>query len=113
MNLKSKNILITGAAGGIGTALSQQLNTAGANLALHGLTQEKLHTLLETLKSGDSKTETIALDLMRENVGPQLVAQAKDILQGLDMVINLAGVQTFKALASQNKIASGYARSSN
>jgi short-subunit dehydrogenase len=99
MNLKSKNILITGAAGGIGTALSQQLNAAGANLALHGLTQGKLHALLETLKSGDSKTETIALDLMGENVAPQLVAQAKDILQGLDMVINLAGVQTFKALA--------------
>jgi short-subunit dehydrogenase len=98
MNLKNKNILITGAAGGIGTALSQQLNAAGANLALHGLTQEELQTLLETLTPRDNKIETIVLDLLGNDVGPQLVAQARNILQGLDMVINLAGMQTFKAL---------------
>lgn len=98
MNLKNKNILITGAAGGIGTALSQQLNTAGANLALHGLTQEELQNLLETLKPGGNKIETIVLDLMGDNAGSQLVTQAGDLLGGLDMVINLAGLQTFKAL---------------
>ena len=98
MNLKNKNILITGAAGGIGSALSQQLNAASANLALHGLTQEELQTVRESLKPGDNKIETIVLDLMNDNAGPQLVAQARDLLGGLDMVINLAGMQTFKAL---------------
>jgi len=98
MNLKNKNILVTGAAGGIGTALSQQLNAAGANLALHGLTAEELRLLLQTLEPGSNKIETIVLDLMGENAGPLLVSKARDLLHGLDMVINLAGLQTFKAL---------------
>ena len=98
MNLKSKNILITGATGGIGAALCQQLNNAGANLALHDLNGTKLQALHETLASGDNRLEVIVLDLMGDNAGSQLVAEANDVLQGLDMVINLAGIQTFKAL---------------
>ena len=98
MKLDNKNILITGAAGGIGSALSQQLNTAGANLALHGLTREELQALLESLKPRQNRIETIVMDLMSDNAGPQLVSQASEILGGLDMVINLAGIQTFKAL---------------
>ncbi len=98
MNLKNKNILITGAAGGIGSALSQQLNAGGANLALHGLKHEELQVLIETLEPVDNRIETIAMDLMEPDAGAQLVAQARDGLNGLDMVINLAGIQTFRAL---------------
>jgi len=98
MNLKNTNILITGAAGGIGTALSQHLNAEGANLALHGLTQDELDTLLDTLAPGDNTLQPMVLDLMKAGAGAQLVAGAEAHLGGLDMVINLAGVQTFKAL---------------
>lgn len=98
INLRNKKILITGAGGGIGTALSQQLNSMGANLALHGRTQEELLALLSTLQSDGGRTETIVMDLMAAGAGEALVRSASSLLNGLDVVINLAGIQTFRAL---------------
>jgi short-subunit dehydrogenase len=106
MDLRNKNILITGAAGGIGTALSQQLNDMGANLALHGLSTQELECLLKKLPEGDNLLKTIKLDLTADKAGVELVEKACNRLGGLDMVINLAGIQTFKALEdlSQDQI---------
>ncbi len=98
MNLINKNILITGATGGIGAALSQQLNQMGANLALHGSRSESLRPLLESLVAGDNRLEPVPLDLMSTGAGGQLVSMANERLNGLDIVINLAGIQTFRAL---------------
>lgn len=98
MNLKNTRILVTGAAGGIGSRLCAELSTAGANLALHGLTEAPLQALQHSLESSRSRAEMIVLDLMENGAGNTLVAMAAQKLGGLDMVINLAGVQTFKAL---------------
>lgn len=98
MNLKAKNILVTGAPGGIGSQISQQLNAAGANLALHDLSKDALKSLRASLPANDNRIETIAMNLMDNGAGKELVEQAQQRLDGLDMVINLAGIQTFKAL---------------
>ena len=49
-NLENKNIIVTGASGGIGNAIIKQLNEAGANILASGTRIEKLEELKKNLK---------------------------------------------------------------
>ena len=44
-DLKGKNIIVTGASGGIGNSIIQKLNQAGANILASGTRIEKLDEL--------------------------------------------------------------------
>ena len=44
-NLENKNIIVTGASGGIGNAIINKLNEAGANILASGTRIEKLEKL--------------------------------------------------------------------
>ncbi len=45
IDLKNKNIFVTGATGGIGGSIIETLNIAGANLIASGSNQEKLEMI--------------------------------------------------------------------
>lgn len=98
IDLKHRNILITGAPGGIGSEMTKQLNAAGANLALHDRSADALQALQQSLPKRSNHIEIIVLDLTDKNAGSELIRLALQQLGKLDMVINLAGIQTFKAL---------------
>ena len=49
ISLKNKNIIVTGASGGIGTSLSKAFSATNANLFLLGSSNEKLSMLREEL----------------------------------------------------------------
>ena len=55
-DLKGKNIIVTGASGGIGNSIVERLNRAGANILASGTTTEKLEKLKE--KYGNIKKTT-------------------------------------------------------
>ena len=44
-NLKSKNIIVTGATGGIGNSIIEKLSSRGANILATGTNSEKLEGL--------------------------------------------------------------------
>jgi 3-oxoacyl-[acyl-carrier protein] reductase len=44
-DLKNKNIIVTGASGGIGNSIIEKLNQAGANILASGTKIEKLDVL--------------------------------------------------------------------
>ena len=46
-DLKGKNIIVTGASGGIGNSIIEKLNKAGANILASGTRVEKLNKLKE------------------------------------------------------------------
>ena len=48
-DLKNKNALITGASGGIGSAIARRLHAMGAKVALSGTRQEPLERLANEL----------------------------------------------------------------
>ena len=50
-NLENKNIIITGASGGIGNSIIKKLNEAGANILASGTRMEKLEELKENFKN--------------------------------------------------------------
>ena len=50
-DLKNKNIIITGASGGIGNSIVKKLNESGANILASGTRQEKLDELKSKYKN--------------------------------------------------------------
>ena len=50
IDLKNKNIIVTGASGGIGNSIIQKLNEQGANILATGTKIEKLNKLKEKFR---------------------------------------------------------------
>ncbi len=87
-NLAGKTALVTGASGGIGEAIAQMLDAAGANVAISGTRMEKL----EEVASGMRTAELIACNLSDgEQVG-KLIAQTEEKLGKIDILVNNAGI---------------------
>lgn len=90
--LKGKVILITGATGGMGRVLCQQLAEQGANLALAGTNSEALCALRDELTKTDCRVICAATDVTREDQVAAFVNQAVEAFGKLDALVNLAGL---------------------
>lgn len=89
-DLTGMTALVTGASGGIGSAIAQALSAQGARLAVSGSNPDKLSAFREAL-GGDHVA--IPCDLSDGAAVDALVGQAVDALGGkLDILVNNAGV---------------------
>lgn len=89
-DLTGMTALVTGASGGIGSAIAQALAAQGARLAVSGSNVEKLSAFLATL-AGDHVA--LPCDLSDGAAVDALVGQAVEALGGkLDILVNNAGV---------------------
>jgi 3-oxoacyl-[acyl-carrier protein] reductase len=89
-DLSGMTALVTGASGGIGSAIAEALAGQGARLALSGSNAEKLGGFREKL-GGDHVA--LACDLSDAGAVDALVPQAVETLGGrLDILVNNAGV---------------------
>ena len=89
INLKNKNIIVTGASGGIGNSIVEKLNEAGANILASGTRQEKL----EELKSKFNKIRILRFDISQSDKIEDFIENATAQLGGkLDCIINNAGL---------------------
>jgi len=88
-DLKDKNIIVTGASGGIGNSIVEKLNLAGANILASGTRIEKL----EELKRKHVKIKILKFDISQSNKIEEFVENATEELGGkLDCIINNAGI---------------------
>ena len=88
-NLENKNIIVTGASGGIGNAIIKKLNEAGANILASGTRLEKL----EELKKNFVNIKTLAFDISQSDKIEEFIENATNELGGsLDGIINNAGI---------------------
>ena len=87
INFKNKNILITGASGGIGQALVKKFITLGGNVAGSGTKTEKLDLLKKKFPSIKIKK----LDLAEHSRIEEFIDDVSLELGGLDILINNAG----------------------
>ncbi len=90
--LKERRVLLTGASGGIGRALAEELCREQARLVLAGRSLERLHELADTLSSGGAEVHAVAADLTIAEDRRRLVDAALSCLGGLDVLINNAGI---------------------
>jgi len=98
MDLKNKTVVLTGATGGIGAAIAQQLAQQGAQLILVSRNQKKLEVLIDELPG--QQHHFVAADLSDHDGRRQVVEACGG---GLDILINNAGVNHFGLLQSQSE----------
>ena len=88
-NLENKNIIVTGASGGIGNAIIKKLNEVGANIVASGTRIEKL----EELKKKYEKIKIVKFDISQSEKIEEFIDNATNELGGsLDGIINNAGI---------------------
>ena len=88
-DLTGMTALVTGASGGLGSAIAKSLRAQGARLALSGSNQAKLEAFAKEL-GGDQVT--LVCDLSNSEQVDQLVPRAVEALGQLDILVNNAGV---------------------
>ena len=88
-NLEKKNIIVTGASGGIGNAIIKKLSEAGANILASGTRIEKL----EELKKNFEGIKILKFDISQSDKIEEFIENATGELGGsLDGIINNAGI---------------------
>jgi len=88
-SLKNKNIIVTGASGGIGSAIVEKLNNNGANILATGTRIEKL----EELKKKFNNVKILKFDISQHQKVDEFINNAVDELGGsLDCIVNNAGI---------------------
>jgi short-subunit dehydrogenase len=106
MKLAHKKVLLTGASGGIGSAIAERLAQDGAHLTLIGRDIQKLDQLACRLKAaGSGDVLTLPGDLGEPHDITRLVGEAITFAGGLDVLINCAGVQNFGFFAEEGSAA--------
>jgi NAD(P)-dependent dehydrogenase (short-subunit alcohol dehydrogenase family) len=92
MNFSGKNIVMTGASGGMGMLLCEKLAKEGANLALCSNDAERLEEQKNILKQYNIKLIADVVDVTNEESVAKFVDSAVKSFGKLDFLINLAGV---------------------
>ena len=95
MDLKGKNVIITGASRGIGKAIASKLAQNGANIILAARGQEALDETVREIQSQSKSTVMgLSTDVAKLEDLQKLVDTAMERLGGVDILINNAGVSS-------------------
>lgn len=93
LDLRGKNAVITGAANGIGEAISKRLAEAGCNLILIDIEKQKLEKVAEAIRKEGYKVETHFLELSEK----ERIDEFWKTIDGksVDILVNNAGIYPF------------------
>jgi len=91
-HLVGKTAIITGAAGGIGEALSKKMAQYGMNLVITGRNAEKLHAFAEELRAMNVKVQECVGDLADLSFVDAILETARSAFASVDVIINNAGL---------------------
>jgi len=99
MKILDKTVVLTGAAGGIGSEIAKNLDQLGARLILVDLHKDSLTSLNKQL---NDKHEILAQDISTENGRSTLQKYCENRSEGIDILINSAGAMDFAFLEQQD-----------
>ncbi|GLK63611.1 3-oxoacyl-ACP reductase FabG [Paracoccus kondratievae] len=88
-DLTGKNALVTGASGGIGSAVAEALHAAGATVALSGTREAPLRELAEKL---GERTHVVTANLADAAAVEALPRAAAEAMGSVDILVNNAGI---------------------
>ena len=92
MRFDDKKVVITGGAGGIGQALVKLFASEGASVLFSDRSEEDCAELRESLKRKELDTRYLAGDLRQKSYCETLIEHAVEHLEGIDILINNAGI---------------------
>ena len=89
IDLKDTNVILTGATGGIGNSILENLILTGANVLATGTNEDKLYSIKEKYKN----VQTEKFDISNHSEIENFINKANDSLGGrVDVLINNAGI---------------------
>ena len=88
IDLRNKNIIVTGASGGIGNSIVKKLSEFEANILATGTKTEKL----EKLKSDIKNIKILTFDISQSEKIEEFIDNASNELGGLECIVNNAGI---------------------
>ena len=91
-NLERKRALLTGAASGIGRAIALQLSRRNTHLCLVDIQEERLEQTAAECREQGVYVHTIVADLFYEDTISKIVDETREMMGGLDILINNAGL---------------------
>ncbi|MBL1433215.1 MAG: SDR family oxidoreductase [Gammaproteobacteria bacterium] len=100
MNLNGKTVLLTGASGGIGSAISKRLVKEGCRLLLIDRHEKPLQLIQRELDGSRHTHKIIVADINSSDSRADIVEQAQHAK--VDILINAAGILDFQLLEKQN-----------
>jgi len=98
--MKDKRVILTGAAGGIGTHLARLLSAEGARLCLTDINEEALQTVRQQL-TGDA-VHVVTANITEAEGRQKIVDEMLQAFGGIDVLINAAGINPFGVFAQQD-----------
>lgn len=84
-------VIVTGASGGIGGAMTEKFAEAGADLVVHGRKAETLTEKVEAVQRHGREAVMVTGNIKEEQTAKDLVAAAMDKFGRIDILINNAG----------------------
>jgi short-subunit dehydrogenase len=91
-DFRNRNVLITGGSRGLGLAMARQLAAAGAHLGLMARDQDELDAAAFELRSRGTRVSVTVGDLKSRDDIRRFVADARQALGPIDVLINNAGI---------------------
>ena len=91
-DFKDKNVLITGAAGGIGRIMTKRMAELGANLHLWDINRDGLDSLSEELHGKTNQVHNYVLDISDRQAIYDTAKKVLDRCKYIDILINDAGI---------------------
>jgi short-subunit dehydrogenase len=102
-DLQARRILITGASSGIGRCLAEQAASLGARVALSARSEDKLDELAQQLTARGASPLVIPADVTSEADRQRIMRTVVEQFEGLDVLINNAGVASFGHFADSSE----------
>ena len=93
-DLNGATVLLTGASGGIGGCIAEELADVGANLILTGRREDALAEVRDRLADRGKKAAVVPTDLANLDAIPALVEDAEAVVGPIDVLVNNAGIET-------------------
>ena len=98
-DLSGKIAVVTGASRGIGEASARVLDSSGAQVVLTGRTVSDLERVAADLANAPV---VIPCDLSQQGAGTQLAEEILQQVQGVDVLVNNAGIADMRGLAPEH-----------
>ena len=91
-SFKDKVVVVTGAASGIGAAISKRLTAAGAKLGLLDVDEDAVRDFVSLLEAEGTEAVAAGCDVADENQCRRAITQIVKKLGGIDILVNNAGI---------------------
>ena len=103
MELSGKNVVVTGAAGGIGAALARKFHAAGANVVSADRDSARIHKAVDELArdtTNPARAFAVVADVGSEEGNASLIRESRALLGSIDLffayeVVVLCGLLEF------------------